>query len=37
MEDCAASIFLKSWVLVALYLCIKFRIFDKLILKEYVS
>ncbi len=37
MEDCAASIFLKSWALVTLYLCSRFHIFDKPILKEYVS
>jgi hypothetical protein len=32
MEDCASSIvLLRSWVLVALYLCFKFCIFDKLV------
>ncbi len=36
MEDCAPYAFLGSWALVALYLCSKFRIFDKPILKEYV-
>jgi hypothetical protein len=36
MEDCAPSIFLRSWVLVALYLCFKFRIFDKPVLEKYV-
>jgi hypothetical protein len=37
MEDCAPSIFLGSWVLMALYLCVRFHIFDRPILKEYVS
>jgi hypothetical protein len=37
MEDCAPFIFLGSWVVVALYLCSKFRIFDRLVLGEYVS
>jgi hypothetical protein len=37
MEDCAPSILLGSWVLVALYLCSRFCIFDKLVLEEYVS
>ncbi len=36
MEDCAPSTFLGSWVLVALYLCSKFRILDKLVLEVYV-
>jgi hypothetical protein len=30
MEDYAPSTFLKSWVLVALYLCFRFHIFDNL-------
>jgi hypothetical protein len=37
MEDCAPSIFLGSWALVALYLCSRFCIFDRPILEEYVS
>jgi len=37
VEDCALSIFFKSWVLVASYLCSRFHIFDKPILEEYVS
>jgi hypothetical protein len=37
MEDCAPFVFLKSWVLVAPYLCLRFHIFDKPILDEYVS
>jgi len=36
MEDCAPSIFLGSWALMALYLCVRFYIFDRPILKEYV-
>ncbi len=36
MENCAPSIFLRSWTLVAPYLCYKFRIFDRPILEEYV-
>ncbi len=36
MENCTASTFLGSWVLVAPYLCSMFFIFDKLVLKEYV-
>jgi hypothetical protein len=36
MEDCAPFIFLKSWALVVLNLCFRFRIFYKLILKAYV-
>jgi hypothetical protein len=36
MENCAQSIFLRNWALVALYLCSKFCIFDKLVLEEYV-
>jgi hypothetical protein len=36
MEVYAPSAFLGSWALVALYLCYRFRIFDKPILKEYV-
>jgi hypothetical protein len=37
MEDCAPSIFLRSWVLVVLYLCSRFCIFDRLVLEKYVS
>jgi len=37
MEDCAPLVFLKSWALVASYLCSRFRIFDRPILEEYVS
>jgi hypothetical protein len=37
MEDCALSVFFKSWALVVLYLCSRFCIFDKLVLEEYVS
>jgi hypothetical protein len=37
MEDCAPSIFLRSWVLVASHLCFRFCIFDRLVLEEYVS
>jgi hypothetical protein len=37
MEKCAPFVFLGSCVLMALYLCYKFRIFDRLILEEYVS
>ncbi len=36
MEDCAQSNFLGSCVLVILYLCFRFCIFDKPILEEYV-
>jgi hypothetical protein len=36
MEDYAPSAFLRSWALVASYLCYKFHIFDRLVL-EYVS
>jgi hypothetical protein len=35
-EDCEPFSFLKSWVLVVLYLCIRFHIFDKPILEEYI-
>jgi hypothetical protein len=34
MEDCAPSIFLGSWALVVSYF--RFRIFNRLVLKEYV-
>jgi hypothetical protein len=37
MERCAPFAFLRSWILVALYLCFKFCIFDKPILEKYVS
>jgi hypothetical protein len=37
MEDYAPSAFLGGWALVALYLCSRFRIFDRPILEEYVS
>jgi hypothetical protein len=37
MEDCVPSIFLESWVLVGLYLCSKFCIFNRFVLEEYVS
>jgi hypothetical protein len=37
MEDCAPSVFLGSWALVALYLSSKFHIFDKPVLEECVS
>jgi hypothetical protein len=36
MEDCVPSFFLRSWVLVVLYLCSRFRIFDRLIMERYV-
>jgi hypothetical protein len=36
MEDCAPFTFLRGWVLVASYLCFRFRIFDRPILEEYV-
>jgi hypothetical protein len=36
MEDCAPFTFIRSWALVALYLCFRFHIFDKTILEEYV-
>jgi hypothetical protein len=36
MEDCAPFAFLRSWVLVTLYLYSRFHIFDRLVLKEYV-
>jgi hypothetical protein len=36
MEDCAPFIFIRSWVLVAPYLCFRFHIFDRRILEEYV-
>jgi hypothetical protein len=37
MEDYAPSIFLNSWAFMALYLCSRFHIFDRHVLKEYVS
>jgi hypothetical protein len=37
MEDYAPSTFLGCWALVALYLCSKFRVFDRPVLEEYVS
>jgi hypothetical protein len=37
MEDCAPSIFLGNWALVAPYLCFRFCIFDRPILEKYVS
>jgi hypothetical protein len=37
MEDYAPSICLGNWVLVALHLCFRFHIFDRLVLEEYVS
>ncbi len=36
MEDYAPFAFLGTWVLVALYLCFRFRILDKIVLNEYV-
>jgi hypothetical protein len=36
MEDYVPFVFLRSWVLVALYLCFRFRIFDRPVLYEYV-
>jgi hypothetical protein len=37
MEDCAPFAFTGNWALVVSYLCVRFHIFDRLILKEYVS
>ncbi len=37
MEDCAPSIFLRNWALVAPYFYFRFCIFDKPVLEEYVS
>jgi hypothetical protein len=37
MEDYAPSTFLGSWALVPPYLCFKFHIFNRPILKKYVS
>jgi len=37
MEDYAPFTFIGTWVLVAPYLCFRFRILDKLVLNEYVS
>jgi hypothetical protein len=36
MENCAPSIFLRSWVLMASYLCFRFYIFNRPILEKYV-
>jgi hypothetical protein len=36
MEDCIPLVFLRSWVLMVLYLCSKFHIFYKPILEEYI-
>jgi hypothetical protein len=36
MEDCVPSFFLRSWVLAVLYLCSRFRIFDRLVMERYV-
>jgi hypothetical protein len=36
MEDCAPSVFIGNWALVASYLCSRFHIFNRPILKEYV-
>ncbi len=37
MEDCVSSFFfLGNWVLMDLYLCSRFCIFDRSILEEYV-
>jgi hypothetical protein len=36
MEYCAPSAFLGSWALVVMYLCSRFRIFNRPILEEYV-
>jgi hypothetical protein len=36
MDDCAPSIFLRNWVLVVMYLCFRFHIFNRPILEEYV-
>jgi hypothetical protein len=36
IRDCATFAFVRRWVLVVLYLCYKFHIFDKPILEEYV-
>jgi hypothetical protein len=37
MEDYAPSTFPRNWALVVLYLCYRFRIFDKVVLGDYVS
>jgi hypothetical protein len=37
MEDYASFVFLRSRALMALYLCVRFYVFDRPILKEYVS
>jgi len=37
LEDCTQSILLRSLALMASYLCSRFRIFNELILEEYVS
>ncbi len=36
MEECALSVFLGSWLVVVPYLCSRFCIFDRFLLKEYV-
>ncbi len=36
MENFAQSIFLGSWALVAMYLCLRFHIFDSPILEESI-
>jgi hypothetical protein len=36
MEDCAPSVFIGNWALVASYLYSRFHIFNRPILKEYV-
>jgi len=36
MEDCAPLMFLRNWALVVPYLCSKFRIFNRLVLEEYI-
>jgi hypothetical protein len=36
MEDYAPSTFLRSWVFMVPYLCLRFSIFDILVLEEYV-
>jgi hypothetical protein len=36
MEDCAPFVFSGNWILVALYLCSRFHIFNRPVLEEYV-
>jgi hypothetical protein len=36
IDDCAPFVFLRSWALMAPYLCSRFRIFDRPVLEEYV-